>query len=407
MTARRAQQPERPARDAASAKTVARAKEPTARGEAPELRVHIVDPGLRAQVIATGARLGIAIAPSPSGAPMSLPDTTTIAHALRVEVLVAETIGPLRLSPGASARAFRWLSAWIEPDAPADAPLLAEEGDGRISLRVRGARVDLGEPPEAYAAIQEARARLVPPSADTAVDLPAEAEARARAIVFGPSRTLSEPSSRRVLEAFGIGGAPWRVAENAPRAAAHARGLGYPVDLRIASPDVSPIDEPTLAIAGLRSPGEVREGFRAIAREVRRIAPEARVLGVTVAKHVPTLPRLALTLTREGKGCRVRIGLDDPIGRRLVRPTIAAAPLDLEAAAAVLARFEGREVLPSPTTTAHRALLELLVRLGRAAVVLSDAITQAELAPVAPDATNDAWLVVGARVAVRGIDAAE
>lgn len=404
MTVKRAKQPAPPERDdAPAAKAVARAKEPSP----PLLHVHVPDPALRAQVVAAGARLGIAVSPSTSGAALTLPDTTTIAHVLRVEVLVAAEIGPLRLSPGASARAFRWLSAWIDREAPAEAPLLAEEGDGRISVRLRGARVDLGEPPEAYAAIREARARLVPPSALAEIDLPAEAEARARAIVFGPSRTLSEPSSRRVLEAFGIAGGAWRVAESAPRAAAHARGLGYPVDLRVASPDVSPIDEPTLALSALRSPGEVREGFRAIAREVRRIAPEARVLGVTVARHVPTLPRLSIMLVREAKGCRLRIGLDDPIGRKLVAPLVATAPLDLEAAAALLARFDGREVLPSPTTTAHRALMELLVRLGRAAVVLADALTHAELAPVAPDATNEAWLVVGARIAVRGIDATE
>jgi hypothetical protein len=384
------------------AKAVARAKEPAP----PRLCLHVPDAALRAQIIAAGVRLGIEVVSTPAGAPLTIPDATTIAHALRVEALVAEGIGALRLAPGASARAFRWLAAWIERDAPADAALLAEEDDGRISLRIHGARIDLGEPPEADAAIREARARLEPPSAFAAVDLPAEAEARARAIVFGPSRTLSEPSSRRVLEAFGIAGGGWRVAENAARAAAHARVIGYPVDLRVASPDVSPIDEPSLAAWSLRSPGEVREAFRSVAREVRRLAPEARVLGVTVSRHVPTLPRLSIVLMREGAGLRLRIGLDDPIGRKLVAPLTAPAPLDLEAASKVLARFEGREVLPSPTTTAHRALLELLVRVGRTGVVLADTLIQAELTPVVPDATNEGWIVIGARVSVRGIDSA-
>ena len=140
--------------------------------------------------------------------------------------------------------------------------------------------------------------------------------------------------------------------------------------------------------------------------ELVGLAPDARVLGVTVSRHVPTLPRLSLTLMREGPGLRLRIGLDDPIGRKLVAPLTAPAPLDLEAAAGLLARFEGREVLPSPTTSGHRALLELLVRFGRAGVVLADTLIQAELTPVVPDATNQAWIVIGARLAVRGIDAA-
>ncbi len=390
-----------PHEPAPAAKAVARAKGPTR----PTIRVRVQDAALRAQIVAAGQRIGVDVVVSSEGTPLSIPDATTIAHALRVEALVGEEIGALRLAPGASARAFRWLSTWIDSRAGAASPLLTEEDDGRVSLRLRGARVDLGEPPEADAAIREATGRLTPPSSLEAVELPAEAEARARAIAFGPSRTLSEPSSRRVLEAFGIAGGSWRVAENAARAAAHARSLGYPVDVRVASPDVSPIDEPSIAASGLRSPGEVREAFRALAREVRRVAPEARVLGVMISRHYPTLPRLSLALVREGAGLRLRVGLEDPIGRKLVAPLTVAAPLELEAAAEALARFDGREVLPSPTTAGHRALLDLIVRLGRAGVVLADTLQRAELTPVVPDAANESWLVVGARVAVRGIDA--
>jgi hypothetical protein len=242
------------------------------------------------------------------------------------------------------------------------------------------------------------RKLVATPAPDVAI--PAGAEERARAITFGPSRTLSDPSSRRVLEAFGIATSPWRLAENAARAAAHARVLGYPIDLRVASPDVSAIDEPRFSAIELRTPGEVREGFRAIAREVRRLSPEARTLGVTVTSHVPGEPRLRLALAQSS----LRIELDDAIGRKLSRPLLATAPHDTVSAAAMLASFDGRSALPELDSAPGRALLDVIARFARVSRVLADTLTYAEIAPLAR--RGDSWLVLGTRVSVRGVDAA-
>ena len=234
--------------------------------------------------------------------------------------------------------------------------------------------------------------------------LPEGAEERARAIGFGPSRTLSEPSSRRVLEAFGLSSPPWRLAEDAARAAVHARTIGYPIDLRVASPDVSALDPAPFAAEELRSPGEVREGYRGIAREVRRLAPSARVLGVTVTRHVPTMPRLRLTLDRATAEGEMTIALEDPIGSKLTRPLAFPPPSTIDAAASALARFEGRNALPEVGTPRGKSLVELLLRLARVGLVLSDALVRAELAPVTPMLDEVGWVIGGARLQVRGVD---
>jgi hypothetical protein len=386
------------------------------------LEVELADPALATAFVATGARLGVAITVRTgtvrtgtvrTDAPcVAIAPEDTLAQIVRTEVLT-HVAGSVDLESAASVRARRALDGLAGVATSKSAAILREGADGRLSLHLRERLpVDLGEPPEAAAAIRTARARRFGARiAAPDVAIPEGAEERARAITFGPSRTLSDPSSRRVLEAFGIHAAPWRLAENAARAAAHARVLGYPIDLRIASPDVSAIDEPRFAALELRSPGEVREGFRSIAREVRKLAADARSLGVTVSRHIPGVPRLRVSLERAGferkgsdrSGDRLRIGLDDSIGRRLTRPLVTAVPHDAASLAASLASFEGRDALPELDTPSGRALLDVLARFSRLSLVLSDTLTAAEIAPLAPH--GDGWLVLGTRLSVRGVDA--
>lgn len=356
------------------------------------------DGALGPMLAAAGQRLGIELRFHAGAAPLPIVEGDTLAHALRSEVL-ARVEGSVDLESRASARARRALDGIVGAATSKSAAILREESDGRLALHLRDRLpVDLGEPVEAAAAIRAAHARRAATRGGGDVQLPPGAEERARAITFGPARTLSDPSSRRVLEAFGISASPWRLAENAARAAAHARVLGYPIDLRVASPDVSAIDEPRFSAIELRTPGEVREGFRAIAREVRRLAPAARTLGVTVSRHVPGTPRLRLAL----EAGRLRIELDDAIGRKLSRPLVASAPSDTAAVASMLASFEGRDALPDLASASGRALLDALARFARLSLVLSDTLTAAEIAPLAP--RGDGWLVLGTRLTVRGVD---
>ncbi len=364
------------------------------------------EPALAGPLVATGARLGIEVRIESGRPRLEVAPDDTLAHALRAEVL-ARRSGGVDLGATAGPRARRALEGLVGEATDESEQVLREEPDGRLTLLVRDRLpIDLGEPPEAQAALRAARARQISASlvAGDDVSLPPGAEERAREITFGPTRTLSDPSSRRVLEAFGIASSPFRLAENAARAAAHARAIGYPVDLRIASPDVSAIDEPMLALTELRTPGEVREGCRALARELRRTSPRARSLGVTVCRHVAGAPRLRLSLER-GNPDRMRLELDDPIGRKLARPLEAAAPSDGPSAAAMLARFDGRDVLPGMDTALGRALIDVLVRFARLGIVLADTLTSAQSAPLAP--STEGWRVLGARLAVRGVELPE
>ncbi len=97
---------------------------------------------------------------------------------------------------------------------------------------------------------------------------------------------LSEEDSKKLLAAYGIQATTPHFAGNASEAAAIASGLGYPVVMKILSPDISH----KLDVGGVKlniaSAEEVKKAFSEMMESVKKRQPEARIEGVTIQKMV-------------------------------------------------------------------------------------------------------------------------
>ena len=97
---------------------------------------------------------------------------------------------------------------------------------------------------------------------------------------------LSEPEAKRVLAAYGIPVVETRVAASAEEAAQLAQTLGFPVALKILSPQVTHKSDVGGVALDLASEAEVRGAAEAMARRLRERAPGAELAGFTVQKMV-------------------------------------------------------------------------------------------------------------------------
>ena len=95
---------------------------------------------------------------------------------------------------------------------------------------------------------------------------------------------LSEPEAKRVLAAYGIPVVETRVAASAEEAAQLAQTLGFPVALKILSPQVTHKSDVGGVALDLASEAEVRGAAEAMARRLRERAPGAELAGFTVQK---------------------------------------------------------------------------------------------------------------------------
>jgi acyl-CoA synthetase (NDP forming) len=101
-----------------------------------------------------------------------------------------------------------------------------------------------------------------------------------------PATTPDEAQAKRILAAAGIASAPEAACADADAAAAAARALGFPVVLKILSPDILHKSEIGGVLLDVADEAGVRAGFALLVERARRAAPAARLAGVLVAKQL-------------------------------------------------------------------------------------------------------------------------
>jgi succinyl-CoA synthetase beta subunit len=198
---------------------------------------------------------------------------------------------------------------------------------------------------------------------------------------------LSEWESRRRLEPFGLPLVASRLAADPDAAAAAADALGYPVVVKICSPDLPHKSDVGGVALGLGDGAAVREASRRILDTVAARAPRARLEGLLVQRQVKGELELALGVKRDPVfGPVVMVAAGGVLVETLRDFRLLLPPIDTEAAEEALralriaALWDGVRGRP-PLDLAAAA--ELLVRLGEAARALAAAgVTEMDLNPV-------------------------
>ncbi len=121
-------------------------------------------------------------------------------------------------------------------------------------------------------------------------------------------KMLTEMESKSLLAAFHIPVTRTMLARSANEAMLIASQLGYPVALKIDSPDIAHKSEVHGVVLGLQTAAQVRDRHDEMLANVRRMMPEARINGVTVQ---PMASRSRDGVTRE---VYVGVTTDDPFG---------------------------------------------------------------------------------------------
>jgi acetyltransferase len=97
-------------------------------------------------------------------------------------------------------------------------------------------------------------------------------------------KVLTEPESMAVLKAFKIPAAANAVAHTANGALVNAENIGYPIAMKVLSTNISHKSDAGGVRLNINSAQEVRGAYRDLIEQVSKNAPEAKIIGVTIAK---------------------------------------------------------------------------------------------------------------------------
>lgn len=98
--------------------------------------------------------------------------------------------------------------------------------------------------------------------------------------------TLSEPESKAILAAYGIPVVETRIVRKMQDLGAAARDIGYPVALKIFSPDITHKSDVGGVALNIESAQDLEHAAGAMLLRCRERAPEARIEGFTVQKMI-------------------------------------------------------------------------------------------------------------------------
>ena len=98
---------------------------------------------------------------------------------------------------------------------------------------------------------------------------------------------LSAAETSAILQAYHLPGIPMRLATTPDDAVEFARQLGYPVVLKVASPDISHKSDVGGVMLNLSDPDAVSIGFAEIISNIQEASPRANIQGVYVQRMLP------------------------------------------------------------------------------------------------------------------------
>ena len=114
-----------------------------------------------------------------------------------------------------------------------------------------------------------------------------------------PGAAPSEAAAKRLLAEAGVPAVPEHACADPVAAVAAADRIGYPVVLKILSPDILHKSEIGGVLLGVQDADAVREGFATLLERARQRAPDARLEGVLVAKQIAGAVEMALGIARD------------------------------------------------------------------------------------------------------------
>jgi acetate---CoA ligase (ADP-forming) len=174
---------------------------------------------------------------------------------------------------------------------------------------------------------------------------PAAAGKAAALIDAAPNHRLTERESKSVLELYGIPTVREISADSKESAMAAGARLGFPVVLKVESPDIAHKTEAGVVALNVRSAAELRAAYDRIMDNARRFAPQGKISGVLLQPMVPAGVEVVVGARVDPQlGPLIVVGFGGVLVELLRDSIVELAPVNVDEAGRMLRGLEGADL---------------------------------------------------------------
>ncbi len=159
-------------------------------------------------------------------------------------------------------------------------------------------------------------------------------------------KALLEPEAKMICVEYGIPVTKFKVASNMEEAAKFAEAIGYPVVLKIVSPDVIHKSDAGGVIVNLKNQAEVINAYSKILESVKKYKSDARIVGILVQEMAPDSTEVIVGAIKDPQfGQTVMFGLGGIFVEILKDVNFRIAPLSAEDAREMITQLKAYPLL--------------------------------------------------------------
>ncbi len=139
---------------------------------------------------------------------------------------------------------------------------------------------------------------------------------------------LLEPEAKTICVQYGIPVTKFEVATNESEAVQFAKKIGFPIVLKMVSPDIIHKFDVGAVVLDVKTEAEVRSAYNAIIKSVNRYKPNARIVGLLVQEMAPQSTEVIVGATKDPQfGPALMFGLGGIFVEVLKDVTFRIAPI--------------------------------------------------------------------------------
>jgi len=159
-------------------------------------------------------------------------------------------------------------------------------------------------------------------------------------------KALLEPEAKTICMEYGIPVTKFKVALNVNEAAKYADEIGYPIVLKIVSPDIIHKSDAGGVVVNLKNPAEVADAYKKILENVKKYKSDAKIVGVLVQEMAPQSTEVIVGAIKDPQfGQTVMFGLGGIFVEILKDVNFRIAPLTTDDAKEMITQLKAYPLL--------------------------------------------------------------